>query len=238
MNVGRQETGKDHRRAASERRHQHPSSPMICHGSPTFVLVPTAVGCCPSAARRGASARRLPRHPLGLAAVDEVRRPCATADPAPARPQARSAPLRYLGLSGLADGDERCEVARGRLPVGMWQRANHRPDDHRCLIDTIRPCRHEVADIVIDPTFAVDISAALKPSVIGIAVGVVAGERQTPAGPAERRQRPAGRLAGRPSTTAAPCTSRRRSSAGCFTAVSARCRRGSGSGCRCRSGPG
>jgi hypothetical protein len=174
MNVGRQETGKDHRRAASERRHQHPSSPMICHGSPTFVLVPTAVGCCPSAARRGASARRLPRHPLGLAAVDEVRRPCATADPAPARPQARSALLRYLGLSGLADGDERCDVARGRLPVGMWQRANHRPDDRRCLIDTIRPCRHEVADKVIDPTFAVDISAALKPSVIGIAVGVVA----------------------------------------------------------------
>src|SRR5215211_6754987 len=95
-------------------------------------------------------------------------------------------PLRYLGLSGLADGDERCDVARGRLPVGMWQRANHRPDDRRCLIDTIRPCRHEVADIVIDPSFAVDISAALKPSMIGIAVGVVASERQTPAGTAER----------------------------------------------------
>jgi hypothetical protein len=89
-------------------------------------------------------------------------------------------------LSGLADGDERCDVARGRLPVGMWHRANHRPDNRRCLIDTIRPCRHEVADIVIDPTFAVDISAALKPSVIGIAVGVVAGERQTPAWTAER----------------------------------------------------
>jgi hypothetical protein len=100
-------------------------------------------------------------------------------------------PPRYLGLSGLADGDERCDVARGRLPVGMWQRANHQPDDRRCLIDPIRPCRHEVADIVIDPSFAVDISAALKPSVIGIAVGVVAGERQTPAGDRRASRTPA-----------------------------------------------
>jgi hypothetical protein len=50
MNVGRLENGKDHRRAAGERRYQCPSSPTICHGSPTVVLVPTAVGCCPSAA--------------------------------------------------------------------------------------------------------------------------------------------------------------------------------------------
>src|SRR5215212_9285277 len=67
----------------------------------------------------------------------------------------------------------------------MWQCANHRPDDRRRLIDTIGPCRHEVADIVINPMFALDISAALKPSMIGIAVGVVAGQHQTPAGSAE-----------------------------------------------------
>src|SRR3954452_4076271 len=68
----------------------------------------------------------------------------------------------------------------------MWHRANHRPDDRWCLIDSIRPCWHEVADIVIDPTFAVDVSAAFEPSVMGIAVRVVAGERQAPARTAER----------------------------------------------------
>jgi hypothetical protein len=29
------------------------------------------------------------------------------------------------GIVRLADGDERCDVARDRLPVGMWQGANH-----------------------------------------------------------------------------------------------------------------
>jgi hypothetical protein len=43
--------------------------------------------------------------------------------------------------------------------------------------------RYAAGFSAIDPTFAVDISAALKPSVIGIAVGVVAGERQTQPGP-------------------------------------------------------
>jgi hypothetical protein len=33
-------------------RHQSPSRPTIRHDSPTLVLVPTTVGCCPSAAER------------------------------------------------------------------------------------------------------------------------------------------------------------------------------------------
>jgi hypothetical protein len=51
MNVGRLEAGKDHRKAAAERRRQHPSPPTIRHDSPTVVPVPTTVGCCPSAAQ-------------------------------------------------------------------------------------------------------------------------------------------------------------------------------------------
>jgi hypothetical protein len=50
--VGRVETGKDHQKAAGERRCQCPSYPMIRHGFPRFLLVPTVAGCCPSAARR------------------------------------------------------------------------------------------------------------------------------------------------------------------------------------------
>jgi hypothetical protein len=49
---GRVETGKDHQKAAGERRSQRPAAPTVCHDSPTLVLVPTAVGCCPSAADR------------------------------------------------------------------------------------------------------------------------------------------------------------------------------------------
>jgi hypothetical protein len=50
--VRRLKTGKDRRKAAGERRYQCPSYPTIHHGSPAVVLLPTAVGCCPSAARR------------------------------------------------------------------------------------------------------------------------------------------------------------------------------------------
>jgi hypothetical protein len=50
LNVGGLETGKDYRKAAGEPWNQGPSPPTIYHVSPTVVLVPTAVGCCPSAA--------------------------------------------------------------------------------------------------------------------------------------------------------------------------------------------
>jgi hypothetical protein len=43
---------KDRRKVAGEPRCQCPSNPTIHHDSPMVVLVPTAVGCCPSAARR------------------------------------------------------------------------------------------------------------------------------------------------------------------------------------------
>ena len=47
---GRVETGKDHLKAAGEHRCQCPNPPTIRHGSPTAMLVRTAIGCCPSAA--------------------------------------------------------------------------------------------------------------------------------------------------------------------------------------------
>jgi hypothetical protein len=48
--VGQLEIGKDHQKAAGERSRQGPSALTIHHDSLTAVLVPTAVGCCPSAA--------------------------------------------------------------------------------------------------------------------------------------------------------------------------------------------
>jgi hypothetical protein len=53
------ETGKDRWKAACERRCQRPAASTICHGSPRVVLIPTAVSCCPSAARRAKPARRV-----------------------------------------------------------------------------------------------------------------------------------------------------------------------------------
>jgi hypothetical protein len=50
MNVGPVEIGKDHQKAADERRSQHPS-PTIRQDSSTVMLVATAVGCCLSAAQ-------------------------------------------------------------------------------------------------------------------------------------------------------------------------------------------
>jgi hypothetical protein len=52
MNSGWLETGKDHRMAAGSPGSSAPSAPTICHSSATVLFVPTAVGCCPSAARR------------------------------------------------------------------------------------------------------------------------------------------------------------------------------------------
>jgi hypothetical protein len=51
MYVGRLEAGKDHRKAAGGRRCHRPAAPTIRHASAGVVLIPTAVGCCPSAAR-------------------------------------------------------------------------------------------------------------------------------------------------------------------------------------------
>jgi hypothetical protein len=68
--AGRLEIGKDPRKAAVQHRCQHPAPPTIRHGPPTVVLVPTAVGCCPSAARRGDADLR----DLGTA----IRRPTRT----------------------------------------------------------------------------------------------------------------------------------------------------------------
>jgi hypothetical protein len=50
--VGRLKSGKNRWKATGERRCQRPAAPTIRHGSPSVVLIPTAVSCCPSAARR------------------------------------------------------------------------------------------------------------------------------------------------------------------------------------------
>ena len=71
MYVGRLETGKDHRKPAGERSCHRPAAPTIPHGSSAVVLIPTAVGCCPSAARRTEarpSGHRSLRSPLCSAA--------------------------------------------------------------------------------------------------------------------------------------------------------------------------
>jgi hypothetical protein len=47
-----QQTVKDHRKAAGERRLWRPSAPTIRHAPPAIVPVPTVAICCPSAARR------------------------------------------------------------------------------------------------------------------------------------------------------------------------------------------
>jgi hypothetical protein len=51
MNVGRLQIGKDHRKPAGECRLKRPDTPRIRHASPVLMLLVTAVGCCPSAAR-------------------------------------------------------------------------------------------------------------------------------------------------------------------------------------------
>jgi hypothetical protein len=48
----RLETGQDRWKAAGERRCQRPAASTICHGASRVVLIPTAVSCCASAARR------------------------------------------------------------------------------------------------------------------------------------------------------------------------------------------
>jgi hypothetical protein len=71
MYVGRLNTGKDHRKAAGERTCNRSAAPTISHASLRVVLIPTAVGCCPSAARRTEAHRRddsLLRSPLCPAA--------------------------------------------------------------------------------------------------------------------------------------------------------------------------
>jgi hypothetical protein len=45
------EIGEDHQRTAGERRCQCPNRRMIRNASAGIMVVPTAVGCCPSAAR-------------------------------------------------------------------------------------------------------------------------------------------------------------------------------------------
>jgi hypothetical protein len=52
MNLERSEIGKDHQKAAGERRCHRSAAPTIRHACLRAVLIPTAVGCCPSAARR------------------------------------------------------------------------------------------------------------------------------------------------------------------------------------------
>src|SRR5262249_33588614 len=59
-------------------------------------------------------------------------------------------------------------------------------DDRRHLVDPIRPVRHQVAGVVVDPGFAVDLSGALEARVHGIAVGARALELERPARPADR----------------------------------------------------
>jgi hypothetical protein len=44
--------GKDRSSTAAERGCQRPTAPTVHHGPRRVVLIPTAVGCCPSAARR------------------------------------------------------------------------------------------------------------------------------------------------------------------------------------------
>jgi hypothetical protein len=71
MYVGRLNTGRDHRKAAGERTCNRSAAPTISHASLRVVLIPTAVGCCPSAARRTEAHRRdnsLLRSPLCPAA--------------------------------------------------------------------------------------------------------------------------------------------------------------------------
>jgi len=58
MYVGQLQAGKDHRKAAAERRNWYLSLPTIFHSSKRVVLIPTAVGCCPSAARTRQADRR------------------------------------------------------------------------------------------------------------------------------------------------------------------------------------
>src|SRR5829696_3388590 len=46
LNVGPLETGKDHRKAAGERKCHRPAAPTIRHPSIRVVLISTAIGCC------------------------------------------------------------------------------------------------------------------------------------------------------------------------------------------------
>jgi hypothetical protein len=51
LNDARLDTGKDHQKAAGERRYQRSGASTIRHASPAVLLVAMMIGCCPSAAR-------------------------------------------------------------------------------------------------------------------------------------------------------------------------------------------
>ena len=128
--VRRLETGNDHEEAAGERRCQRPAAPTIRHHSPTVVLIPTAVACCPSAARRAKPDLR--DHNLNLPSVlSQLLEPKG---PQPAVPPNRGRPLvtahgraRSLRHGPSADRPQQNLLSLSPTPPGrqryrLWRR--------------------------------------------------------------------------------------------------------------------